>query len=707
MANFWCHGPLPPGNPLFRGRQAELSRVWERCHGELRSYLIVFGGRQVGKTSLFNQLPGFLGKEYLVCRLDLQSLTGATPEQVYSHIAKKLGTLVALKQSASSASSSAQLSHLVLRVASQIHQDKLVLLFEELGSLPSTTANALANLLRSWFNGRFDPGWQAFGRVMVILAGSIELYELAAVEVSPLSNISESLYMPDLTAAEAIGLIAEGMGDLGLPPDLSNQLGEAVYELVGGHPYLTQQLGEMLETACQKESPSADVVSKLGHTALVDTPLVHHLRHALNELKLWAVIPALLSGEVQHSRHDVEMALLELLGLATEREGCWAVRNIFFEQILNDWQGGVRKLKQLPRAGNSSPSQLYTRTEPQTLIEQTSPQDRQRQRLAELQQQWQDLSERIAALVKDIGVTTDSEQALVLTKRQRALEAEREALEPELQRLEEALGTAPDHQSSPTNGEMMQGSRLPPSSSSQGERSGVASAPNPFGDVGCITDPARFFDREELLRQIFEELGKGVNISLVGESQVGKSSLLTMVCKWGPEQLSLSPGAFAYLNLEVVENEDDFYEALCEALGIETCRGFKLTRILRGRRIVLCLDEIEKMAWEGFTVRLRSQLRGLADGSDSPLKLVIASRSPLSHLFPDSPELDSPLASVCHQVDVGPFPPDVARAFLAHRLRGTSVAFTEHEVSKMLVETDGNPAKLQQVAAGMYAMRST
>ncbi len=41
------------------------------------------------------------------------------------------------------------------------------------------------------------------------------------------------------------------------------------------------------------------------------------------------------------------------------------------------------------------------------------------------------------------------------------------------------------------------------------------------------------------------------------------------------------------------------------------------------------------MAWQN-SINVRSHLRGLTDGPDSPLNLVIASRSPLSHLFPDS-----------------------------------------------------------------------
>jgi hypothetical protein len=228
-------------------------------------------------------------------------------------------------------------------------------------------------------------------------------------------------------------------------------------------------------------------------------------------------------------------------------------------------------------------------------------------------------------------------------------------------------------------------------------------APNPFGDTGSITDPDRFFDREEILRQIFEELNKGVNLSLVGESQIGKTSLLWTICSLGPTRLVPSADAPTYLSLEWVDNEDEFYEAMSDVLGLsEPLRGYKLKRALTGRRIVLCLDEMEKMTWDGFTVYVRSQLRGLADGADAALKLVIASRSPLATLFPDSPGLDSPLAGICHQLDVGPFSPAVAREFLAVRLQDTGLTFSQPQIEALVANSGGHPARLQQSAADLY-----
>ncbi|MCP4112374.1 MAG: toll/interleukin-1 receptor domain-containing protein [Desulfobacteraceae bacterium] len=225
---------------------------------------------------------------------------------------------------------------------------------------------------------------------------------------------------------------------------------------------------------------------------------------------------------------------------------------------------------------------------------------------------------------------------------------------------------------------------------------------NPFGDMGRIKDPNRFFDRDELLRKIFEELDKGSNISLVGESQIGKSSLLSMICVLGQDRMKHPPENIVYISMEWVDDEDDFYETLCDELHVTACRGGKLMRVLKGKRYIVCIDEIEKMKGKGFTEKVRSHLRGLADGSAAPLRLVIASRSPLDHLFPDSPDLTSPLASICLKLDVGPFAQGVAREFLIQRLYGTGIVFTRQEINSLITKTGGHPAKLQRAAAELF-----
>ena len=228
-------------------------------------------------------------------------------------------------------------------------------------------------------------------------------------------------------------------------------------------------------------------------------------------------------------------------------------------------------------------------------------------------------------------------------------------------------------------------------------------APNPFGDRGCITNPKRFFDRESILRQILENLHKGSSVALIGEFRIGKSSLLAMLRHVGPKALKLPDEAFLYLDMQPIRNEDEFFEALCDQIDIPTCRGFKLARALRGKRYILGLDEIEKMnRQEHFSRDVREELRGLAGSPDTPLSLVIASRSPLEQLFPDSPGMTSPLANVCVKLDVKPFSSNVARNFLIQRLKHSGITFTEHQISDLIERSGGHPGKLQDEAARLY-----
>lgn len=231
-----------------------------------------------------------------------------------------------------------------------------------------------------------------------------------------------------------------------------------------------------------------------------------------------------------------------------------------------------------------------------------------------------------------------------------------------------------------------------------------AASANPFGHMGRITDPAMFVGRRELLRQLFEELGKGANRALVGPAQIGKSSLLSMVQRLGPSQpqLGLPAGDFVYLNLQVLADAGDFFDALCAELGMASCRGYRLERQLRGRRVVLCLDEVEKLQSDRFPIDVREQLRGLADGADSPLTLLVASRAPLEHLFPDAPGLTSPLHNICPQLDVPLFSDAECRELLTARLAGHTVRFSEAEIAELVARSGRLPAALERAAAVLF-----
>lgn len=232
----------------------------------------------------------------------------------------------------------------------------------------------------------------------------------------------------------------------------------------------------------------------------------------------------------------------------------------------------------------------------------------------------------------------------------------------------------------------------------------------PFGDEGCIENPDRFFNRHELLNQVFEALKTGCSRSLVGESEIGKSSILSMICLQGSDRLSLPSQAFIRFDMQTFWPPEAFLHALHDALKLKLdlnspAFGFDLQRQLQGKRYFLCLDEME--AFSDFPDYIPRLLRGLADGSHKPLTLVTASRSPLSQLFPDTPTKTSPLTGICKQIDVNPFDESEAKAFLQHRLQGTGVTFTENEIAALVTQSGGHPARLQKKAALLYHQKQS
>lgn len=227
--------------------------------------------------------------------------------------------------------------------------------------------------------------------------------------------------------------------------------------------------------------------------------------------------------------------------------------------------------------------------------------------------------------------------------------------------------------------------------------------PNPFGLRGRLEDPTHYLVRQPLTDEILNELRKGVSLSIIGESQSGKSSLLWYLCQVGPAALNCSPQDFIYLNMELIHSEEKLFQHICEYLAVNECRGVSLGRALHGRKAVLCLDEAEKMAWPGFTADVRSELRGLADGAHAPLTLIITSRTPLDRLFQDSQLMTSPLAGLCTQIHIPPFTLAEAYALTVQYLNDSGLKLPKREIERAWQQSSGHPAYLQQELKASFA----
>lgn len=234
---------------------------------------------------------------------------------------------------------------------------------------------------------------------------------------------------------------------------------------------------------------------------------------------------------------------------------------------------------------------------------------------------------------------------------------------------------------------------------------------NPFiPRTGVIENPQLLFGREREIKHIFEILNSGSSVALVGERKIGKSSILQVICKMAEISLQKRRKAI-YLNLQRISNENDFYLALCDLVGIPLKKGYLLSRELQKHKLLLILDEVEKMAWEGFTSEVRGQLRTLAEisnppeVSNPPLRLVVAASTSLDLLFPDSKMMPSPFQGVCLQVNLEPWNEKTCREFIEARLAmsSSSYPFTEEDIIQLVQKSGGHPQKLMQLCYETYS----
>jgi hypothetical protein len=248
--------------------------------------------------------------------------------------------------------------------------------------------------------------------------------------------------------------------------------------------------------------------------------------------------------------------------------------------------------------------------------------------------------------------------------------------------------------------DLLPGSETPSAEATADDPPPVIQTPNPFCDRGRISDPARFFNRRRLVRELQQILSAGNSVSLVGERQIGKSSLIYYLFAtrkaWLPESTVL------YLDMQGVLDEADFcaevLEGLCESPGdLRT-----LKRTLRRRQVVLLLDEVEKLRNPDFSPRLHDLLRAFAQ--EPGLKLAVTSLRPLKEIFPPA-ESESPFHNIFTERRVGPFAPQEARDLLQARLIGSDAVFTEAEIFDIVASSGGHPARLQELACALFDLK--
>lgn len=350
MGHFHCIGPLPADSKLFVGRKKELKKVCDLCLGPLKSYVTVVGARQKGKTSFLYRLQKELAPYLPSVLINLRLIPDATPSGLFQFMATEIVKqleLASLLHTADRVSSGPEFEQLLNELPAQV--GRVAILLDGIGSLPEKTAIYMANVLRAVFSNRFLAGFEALGRFIFLLAGGSELLNLTMTMVSPFSNITTNVYLPDLTLGEVKQLVAYGFSGTSMKVGRVHELAEAIYEQTHGHPYLTQRMAAYLAdfAALENSPPDPSWVMKARQEMLNNDENIRYLYNALQD-------PALLDTAFQIVQHltpfrrlSLRHEKLYLLGIIREQDGLALPHNALYAQAVQQLaeEAGIARAK--------------------------------------------------------------------------------------------------------------------------------------------------------------------------------------------------------------------------------------------------------------------------------------------------------------------------------------------------------------------------
>ena len=219
-----------------------------------------------------------------------------------------------------------------------------------------------------------------------------------------------------------------------------------------------------------------------------------------------------------------------------------------------------------------------------------------------------------------------------------------------------------------------------------------------------IRDGNQFFGRIREIREILSRVATLQSVSLVGERSIGKSSLMFSLTRYGSGLLDDSTIEFHYLDLQPLTAAEEFYEHACELISGQSGKATHedLEEIIRGKKVVLCLDEFEQTIEAEFGEDFFKSLRSLAQSGS--LALIVSTKEPLNHIYNEyQSDLTSSFHNIFTTVYLGEFRPEEAKGFLEWQ-REREI-FTEEECRQIYQLAGNHPIRLNLACSIAFELK--
>ncbi len=306
-------------------------------------YVAFLGPRQIGKTTLLFHLMERLRNTHACVFIDLSVLRAQDTRACFRFVAFRL--LSELRDLLEDDLSLPETRHMegsidflafLYDLADAVPVSRIVLLVDEVGALTPEVSDSFFNTLRTVFTQGRGAG-EELSKYLFIFSGAVDLYALTFGSNSPL-NICEKVYLSDFSLRE-VKEIVRHFDRMGVSVEEGTP--ELLYDLAGGHPYLTMRACALMEQdAPDRVTP--DLVQEAADRLLLEDDNIRHVireleNHPLERERLREI---LIEGrELAFSRNDLVLASLEMIGAIRPGQPC-RVRNRLYARALRKYYEG-------------------------------------------------------------------------------------------------------------------------------------------------------------------------------------------------------------------------------------------------------------------------------------------------------------------------------------------------------------------------------